>query len=213
MRRLLAVAILQAILLVFTAFAQEHEPAPDVQVAHGETSHSGGEHGPPLGGENATMWKTINFAILIGALIYLLRGKVAPFFAEKNKSIAQGMAAAAEKEEAAQVRLRAIEAKLADLDAEIVSLKESASVEMERDRERIQSETASAIARLQERAESEIESAGAQASARLRHEASALALDLAERQVKAEAGSSEMQNRLVVQATERLGGDGDARRN
>lgn len=214
MRQLLIVAILlQAFLLTFTGFAQQHTAAQDGEAVHGETGHAGEGHGAALGGENASTWKTINFVILIGGLVYLLRGKVAPFFAEKNKSIAQGMAVAAEKEEAAQIRLRAVEAKLADLDKEIVALKESASIEMERDRERIQSETATAIARLQERAEAEIESTGAQASARLRHEASVLALDLAERQAKAEASSSEMQNWLVVQAAERLGGDGDARRN
>lgn len=179
---------------------------------HGEDGHGDG-HGAELGGEHATLWKTANFVLLVGLAIYLLRGKVGPYFAERNRSIAKHMAAASAKAEEAQQRLSAMESKLANLDQEIAALKEHAAVEMQRDRERIQHETAVAIQRLQERAEAEIRSAAAHAQVKLRHHASALALELAEQQVKMEAASPEMQGRLLTQALDRLAQVSEASRN
>lgn len=224
MKRILAMIALLCLLLL-PVFAQQtpagqtteapHTATPNA-AAHGEESHGGGhgdEHGAALGGENATLWKTANFVILIGLAVYLMRGKVGPFFAEHNRSIAKHMAAASAKAEEAQQRLASMESKLANLDQEIAALKEHAAVEMQRDRERIQHETAAAIQRLQERAEAEIRSAAAHAQVKLRHHASALALELAEQQVKAEAASPETQGHLLAQAVERLGRVNEASRN
>jgi F-type H+-transporting ATPase subunit b len=196
--------------------AEPSHGAAEAAGTHGGDEHGDGHgdgHGAALGGENATLWKTANFLILVGLGVYLLRGKVGPFFAEHNRSIAKNMASAAARAEEAQQRLTTMEAKLANLDQDIAALREHAAVEMQRDRERIQHETAAAIQRLQERAESEIRSAAAHAQVKLRHHASALALELAERQVKTEAASPETQGRLLTQAVDRLGRVNEASRN
>lgn len=220
MTRALAMMALLCLLLI-PVLAQESpagksaEPshaATQAAGSHGEGEH-GDEHGAALGGENATLWKTANFVILLGLGVYLLRGKVGPFFAEHNRSIAKYMASAAARADEAQQRLTSMEAKLANLNQDIAALKEHAAVEMQRDRERIQHETAAAIQRLQERAEAEIRSAAAHAQAKLRHHASSLALELAEQQVKAEAASPETQGRLLAQAVNRLSRVNEASRN
>ncbi|MDZ7638704.1 MAG: ATP synthase F0 subunit B [Bryobacterales bacterium] len=221
MKRLFCLSIFLTVLLV-SCFAQqvpqENQHSPDTSTtaspdaAHGD-AHSNEGHGSSLGGEHVDPWKAANFVILVGLLVYFLRGKVGPFFAEKNKAIARGMAGAAAKAEDAQLRLAAVEAKLAHLGTEIDALRIHAAEEMARDRERIQQETAVAMQRLQERAEGEIQSATAQAQARLRHQAAALALELAESQVKMEAAAPEMQNRLLQQAVERLGRANEVTRN
>jgi F-type H+-transporting ATPase subunit b len=219
MTRALAMMALLCVLLM-PVLAQEGPAGQSAEPSHAaaETAgtHSDGhgdEHGAALGGENATLWKTANFVILVGLGVYLLRGKVGPFFAEHNRSIAKHMASAAARAEEAQQRLTSMEAKLANLGQDIAALKEHAAVEMQRDRERIQHETAAAIQRLQERAEAEIRSAAAHAHVKLRHHASSLALELAEQQVKAEAASPETQGRLLAQAVDRLSRVNEASRN
>lgn len=209
--------ILLLVLAIIPCFAQEthHPESPAAHagdIASDGNAHANEGHGT-LGGEHVTLWKSANFVIFVGLIVYFLRGKMGPFFAENNRAIAQGMAHAAAKAEEAQVRLNAMEQKLAAIGNEIAGLREHAATEMERDRERIERETAEEIQRLQERAESEIHSAAAQARARLRHQAAVLALDMAERQVKAETASPDMQNRLLAQALERLSHSDKATRN
>ncbi|MCC7340375.1 MAG: ATP synthase F0 subunit B [Bryobacterales bacterium] len=217
MKRLPALILLIA-LTILPSFAQEASHSEPSAAAHAsETGHASeadhGEHAQSLGGENVTLWKSLNFVLFVGLIVYALRGKVGPFFAGVNKAIAKGMADAAVKADEAQVRLTAVERKLADLGNEISGLREHAATEMERDRERVQQETAAEIQRLQSRAEAEIHAAASQAQARLRHQAATLALELAEQQVKAEAASPGMQHELLVHAVERLSRAGKSARN
>ncbi len=212
MKRLPFLILLLFSLAILPAFPQSSSHSESPGAAHvSEAAHE--EHAPSLGGENVTFWKSLNFILFVGLIVYALRGKVGPFFAENNQAIAKGMASAAIKAEEAQARLSAVEGKLAALSGEIAGLREHAAAEMQRDRERIQQETAAEIQRLQHRAESEIHAAASQAQARLRHQAAALALEMAERQVKTEAASPEMQNHLLLQAVERLSRGGTATRN
>lgn len=180
---------------------------------HGGHDDHGDGHGDVLGGPNATMWKTINFLVLLGIAAYMLRGKVGPFFDARNKEIAREITAAAEREAEAQERLKAVEAKISGLESEIAQLRDHSRDEMERDRERVAAETASAIARIQENSSREIESAGIIARAHLSKHAASLALDLAEQQVRAQTAQPGMQDRLLNQALERASRAADASRN
>ncbi len=177
-----------------------------------ESGHDG-EHGDEIGGPNATLWKTVNFIALVGIAAYMLRGKVGPFFAERNKQIASGMSDAANREQEAQSRLRQMEEKLAGLESEIAKLREAAQTEMERDRERVEAESAQALARIQEHTTREIASAGAMARTQLRHHAAALAMELAEQQVRGRASEPGMQDALLAQAVQRLSQTGGASKN
>lgn len=171
-----------------------------------------GEH-DVIGGPNAGLWKTVNFLALIGIGAYMLRGKVAPFFEERNRSIASGMSDAATREQEAARRLQAVEEKLSGLQAEIAQLREVAQVEMERDRQRVEAETAQALARIQEHTSREIATAGAVARTQLRHYAAELAMQLAEQQVRTRAAEPGMQEALIAQAIRRLPGQAEATRN
>lgn len=175
---------------------------------HGEDGH-----GEEIGGPNATLWKSVNFILLIGIAWYLLRGKVGPFFEERNRAIARDMNVAAEREAEAQERLRAVEEKISGLEGEIAELREHARVEMERDRERVAAETAQAIARIQENSTREIQSAGAMARAQLSKHAAALALQLAEQQITADVSRPGEQDRLLTLALERAAQAAKASRN
>ncbi|MCZ2156144.1 MAG: ATP synthase F0 subunit B [Bryobacterales bacterium] len=217
MRRLSSL-ILLLMLVLGAAIAQQADSntssaytTPAAADSGGE--HGSGEHGASLGGEHVTLWKTANFALFIGLMVYFLWGKAGPFFAENRNAITRQISHAATKAEEAQARLSAIELKLAGLDKEIAGIREHAASEMARDRERIEQETAAAIQRLQERAESEIHSATMQAQARLRRQAAVSALELAEQMVKAEAATPEARNELLTRAVERLSRATQATRN
>lgn len=171
------------------------------------------DHDSVIGGPHADFWKTANFIALGAIIAYMLRGKVAPFFEERNKSIAKGMTTAATREEEAQKRLDAVEAKLASLDTDIRDLKESARSEMERDRTRVEAETATALARIQEHTAREISTAGSVARAQLRQHAASLALELAEQQINTQANRPGMKDILQDRALHRLSQVRDASRN
>lgn len=205
MRRLSGLVLI-LMLAVGASFAQQtHDAAgAETSAARAAGEHADGDHGGALGGENVTLWKTTNFVLFVGLIVYFLWGKAGPFFAENRKAITRQISQAATKAEEAQTRLSAIEHKLAGLDKEIEGIREHAASEMARDRERIEQETAAAIQRLRERAESEIHSATMQARARLRRQAAVSALEIAERMVKTEAATPEMQSQLLAHALERL---------
>ncbi len=200
---LLFILFLAAVLLVCSPMG--------VAAEAGHDDH--GDHGGEIGGPNATLWKTVNFLALMGIAAYMLRGKVEPFFADRNKAIASGMSDAANREQQAQTRLREVEAKLAGLEAEIAQLRESAQTEMVRDRERVEADTAQALARIQEHTTREIATAGAVARTQLRHHAAALAMELAEQQVRSRAAEPGMQDALLNEALQRLSQTDSASRN
>jgi F-type H+-transporting ATPase subunit b len=216
MMRPLRHALIALVLLLafsFSVVIAVDAPVAYAAESHGDGHHGEDDHGNALGGPNATLWKTVNFFILVGIAWYLLRGKVGPFFEERNRAIARDMNAAAEREAAAQARLNAVEEKISGLEAEIASLRENSRLEMERDRERVAAETAQAIARIQENSAREIQSAGAMARAQLSKHAAALALQLSEKQVVAHVSQPGEQDRLLTLALERASQAAKASRN
>jgi len=115
------------------------------------------EKGGEAKGESphALLYKIINFLILAGALGYLLRKPLADFFRQRAQTITESLKQGRHALAAAQDRLSAIEAKLANLDAEIRAFKDSAAHEMETERQRLrqaareESERTLAFARVQ----------------------------------------------------------------
>jgi F0F1-type ATP synthase membrane subunit b/b' len=171
------------------------------------------DHDHALGGPNATFWKSLNLVALIGIAAYALRGKVGPFFAERNKAIAAGISDAATREAEAQKRMDMVEAKLAGLEADIAGLRENAKEEMERDRRRVEADTQAAITRIREHSQREIAAAGMLARGQLRQHAATLAMQLAEQQVMARANEPGMRNGLLEAALRRLARSSEASKN
>ena len=114
--------------------------------------NSGGEKGES---PHALLYKIINFLILAGTLGYLLRKPLADFFRQRAQTITESLQQGRHALAAAQDRLSAIEAKLANLEAEIRAFKDSAAHEMETELQRLrqaareESERTLAFARLQ----------------------------------------------------------------
>ncbi len=131
------------------------------------------------------LWKWLNFAILAGILGYIAVKQGGPAFSARSKDITEGLAAGERAKSEADRRAAEVSAKLANLESEIAKLRTQAREEREREADRIRKGTASEIGRLQHQVSSEIESAGKQARLELQRYAAQMALDLAEKKVRA----------------------------
>ena len=129
-------------------------------------------------------WKWANFAILAGALGYFAVKKGGPFFDSRSQEIRAGIAEAEKSRAAADVRVAEVNAKLSNLDNEIVSIRKTLRDEQKHEAERLQRETAVELARMQAHALQEIEASGKASRLELRRYSAHLALELAEKKIR-----------------------------
>ncbi len=156
----------------------------------GGESPSHGEHG------NLEIWKWANFALLAGALGYLVKKNAGPYFAARNQKIRGALLDAADLRKEAEARAAEIDRRLAGLEREIAALREEAGREETAESERMRQDTAADIAKVQAHAEQEIAAAGKAARMELRRYSAALAVALAEKKIQARMGP-EAQDALV----------------
>jgi len=130
-------------------------------------------------------WKWANFLVLAGGLGYLA-GKSAPaFFAARSMKIRKDMIDADELRRDADARAAAVERRLANLEAEIAALRAEAHKEERAEGERLRQHAASEMAKIQIHAEQEIAAAGKAARMDLKRYSAELAVDLAEKKIRA----------------------------
>jgi F-type H+-transporting ATPase subunit b len=141
--------------------------------------------GAAASSEPSAVWKWANFAILAVGLGYVIGKSLPAFFQARTESIQKDIATARKTKEEAERRAAEMDARLAALGQEIEKFRAQARAEMEQEGERIRRETAAQIHRLEQQAEGEIESASKAARAELRALAARLALDLAEKRIRA----------------------------
>ena len=171
------------------AYAQHSEPRAGSHEAAGGEAHEQ-DHGP------SPIWKWANFAILAGLIGYGIAKGAGPFFSSRTEQIQKAIREAKAIQADAQARAAAIERRMANLESDIASLKESSSHEMAAEGERIQQETARLTARVQENAQNEIASATNQATKELRAFSAELALELAQQKIR-ERLNPDVQGSLV----------------
>ncbi len=167
--------------LTLFAFAQEHATPGDAHAAaNGESHQKAAEEADPIvWGLSLSVWKWVNFGILMAGVGYLFAKQGLPFFRERGEGILKDISDAKKTKADADARAASIEARIANLGQEIVQMKASASAEMQSEAKRMEAETAQALAKVQSSAEQEIASATKQAKAELSAHAAALAIDLA----------------------------------
>ena len=153
------------------------------------------------------LWKFVNLAIFVAALVFLLTRKVrlGEIFKARREDIKRELAKAQEERDAALQKLKEVEERLARLDTEVTSIKEQSAREAMEERERIARSTETEIARLSEQALREIESAGKVARKDLRRytaeQSARLAEEIVRREIKPEDDA-----RLIRNNIEELGG-------
>ncbi|HEY3103960.1 MAG TPA: hypothetical protein VGJ69_10220 [Pyrinomonadaceae bacterium] len=153
------------------------------------------------------LWKFINLAVFVGALVYILTRKVklGEAFKTRRETIKQELARAQQERDAALAKLKEVEERLARLDSEVVAIQEQSKREAAEERERIAKSTEVEIVKLSEQAEREIESAGKAAKHELRVYAAETSVRLAEEIIRREM-KPEDDARLVQRNVQELGG-------
>jgi len=159
------------------------------------------------GGDSLTLWKVANFVLLAAGLGYLIYKKGIPFFGARGREIRQAIEEASRMKAEAEARAAEIEQRLANLAAEVETLRQNARQETAAEAERAGVRLRQDLEKIQSQAEQEIASAGRAARQELRRHAADLAVELAEQQIRSRM-SPEVEDRLVGAAIQELGKSG-----
>jgi len=158
-------------------------------------------------GGGLPIWDVINFAILVGALIYFGRGPMQEMFSTRRTAIASEMEAASALLDQAEARNAEWQRKLADLDRDLEDIRVTARRRAEEERERILAEASEAADRIQRDAVASVDQELRRAQDELRQEAASLATELASGILQNEVGDSD-RDRLVDEFISRVGSSG-----
>ena len=138
MRRAGALAALALVVGLAAGFAQHHETVSDKT-----TEEAGpGTHG------NLELWKWANFALLAGALGWVIKKNAGPFFDARSREIRKQLVEAKEIRAEADRRTQQVETRLANLGTEIEALKREALAEQQVENERFRAQTAAEMAKV-----------------------------------------------------------------
>jgi F-type H+-transporting ATPase subunit b len=125
------------------------------------------------------LYRVLNVAILLGALVYFARKPIQGFFSDRRNQIRDSLGAATELCRRAEARYSKWQRRLADLEDELGSIRETARERAEREREQIIADARAAAERIKHDARSAVDQEVRRAKAQLRDEASELAVELA----------------------------------
>jgi F-type H+-transporting ATPase subunit b len=162
-----------------------------------------GPAGEDKGETREIVYKTINFLILAGGLVYLLRKPLADFFTQRSAEIRAGLEEGRKALEASQARLSAVEEKLRRLEEEVAAFKAAAEHEMDAERQRLRQAAESEAQKILESARARMETAARAAQLDLKRYIADQALTQAEQLIRARMDDSTRQ-RLVRQFVEKL---------
>jgi F-type H+-transporting ATPase subunit b len=150
----------RTLLLALWAFCLLYwSPVLRAQAQQPGESHAVENSSEPSENSHEMLFKIINFAILVGALGYLLRKPMAEFFGSRSDSIRKGLEEGRKALDASQAQLRAVGEKLARLEQEITSLKSSAAAEIQSEHERLRKGAAEEAQKIEEFARTQMDAA------------------------------------------------------
>ncbi len=154
------------------------------------------------------LWKFVNLAIFVVALILAMRKLGVPEkFRDRKATIKRELARAQQERDTALAKLKEVEERLGRFDAEVATIKEHSVREAAEERERIARSTETEIVKLSEQATREIESAGKHARKVLRRHTAEESVRMAEEIIRREM-KPEDDARLIASNIEDLGGRG-----
>jgi len=200
-RRRLAQWLLLLTLPAAPIFAQESQPAHARKNKAGPITRD--ESRMEAENNRLYLWKWANFVVLAAGLGYIVVKNGGPFFAARSRQIRKDMVEAAEVRKEAEERAFLVDRKLANLAADIASLRAESERERAAATERLKRHREAERAKIQAYAEREIESAGKAARLELKRFAAELAVELAEQKIRARM-TSPAQDALVAGFVNRL---------
>jgi F-type H+-transporting ATPase subunit b len=143
-----------------------------------------------------TIAKLVNFAALVGILVYFLKAPITRYLADRTETVRRDLVAAETLRTTAQHQLADVEARLAALPGELEALAARGRDELSRERERLKASMLREREKLLESTRREIELQSRVARRDLVEHAADLAMDLARTRIAGEI-TPEDQGRLV----------------
>lgn len=207
-RAALTILFVAALLLASPRFAAAQvphgEPAFAAQAVpgaqHGAGEAAEGEHSSDVVGMVARL---VNFAILAGTLVYLLRSPLAGYLADRSSQIRSDLVNAAEMKQAAAAQIEEIDRKMKALPGELEALRKQGAQEIAAEEARILTAAAAERDRLLEQARREIDMQVKIAERELVSHAADLAVGVATERIKNNITDDD-QKRLVDRYVQQL---------
>ena len=153
------------------------------------------------------VWEIFNFALLAAVLVYVGRKPLQEMFASRREEIAGDIDKASALLEEAESRSAEWQKRLADLDAELESIRVTARQRAEEEGERILAEAADGAERIRRDAVAAVEHELRRAQEQLREEAASLSTELATGILDREVGDSD-RDRLMDEFISRVDSSG-----
>ncbi len=142
------------------------------------------------------LFKLVNTLIVVGILYKVAFNPIKNFLKDRREGIRKALEEARAAREEAEKQLAEQRAKVADLEAELVRVREQGAKERAAMQERLEKEQENQAQRLLEQTRTTIELEASKARAELQNQAASLALNLAEEMLKKELGEAD-QERFV----------------
>jgi F-type H+-transporting ATPase subunit b len=189
--------------------ATEAATAPAEQAGqeaeHAEAEHAAADHqeGGHEEGLLPVIARLMNFGILVGALIYLLRSPLAAYLSDRGTQIRSDLVNAAELKQTAAAQLEEIDRKMKALPGELDALRAQGAQEIAAEEARIRTAASAERDRLLEQARRDIDQQVKVAERQLVSHAADLAVGVAEQRIK-KAITDEDQKRLADRYVQQL---------
>jgi F0F1-type ATP synthase membrane subunit b/b' len=150
-------------------------------------------------------WKFINLAIFIGAMIYLAGKPLSAAFKARRDQIREELIKAEEAKQAALVKLTAVEAKLAGLEAEKETVAKRAQEEAAFEARRIAEQTETEVTRIRQQADAELARLASRSQAELRRYSAEESVRLAAEKIRSQM-DTDKDSRLIRGTIQEIGG-------
>jgi F-type H+-transporting ATPase subunit b len=157
--------------------------------AHAEAGAHGGEL-------RDLLFSALNFALLIGVLVYFTRKPIAEFFGDRRRRIQAELKAASDLRAEAEARYAKWQRRLMDLESELAGIRQTARERAATEREQILADATAGAERIRRDAITAVDQELRRAQAQLRQEAADLALQLATETLRRQVTGAD-QDRLL----------------
>ena len=205
--KLPAACVVVAVLLLggsFRVAAQPAHPEPGAAAAQPAAAHEGaGNEEHQGGGITDMIARLVNFAILAGTLVYLLRSPFRTYLADRSTQIRRDLVNAADLKQQAAAQMEEIDRRMKALPGELDALRAQGAQEIAAEEARIQAAAAAERERLLDQARREIDQHVKIAERELVSHAADLAVGVASERIKKNI-TAEDQKRLVDRYVQQL---------
>ena len=162
---------------------QGAQPAHPAQTAAGHPEAAEAEHPNEA---LSVLWRLLNFAILVGTLVYFLKSTVVSYLATRGAQIRQELVTASEMRTAASSQLADIQKRMATLPGELEALRTQGAADVKSEQARIAEAATHERERLLTQTRREIDTRLRIAKRELTEHAAMLAVQVAEQRIKRE---------------------------